>query len=428
MNKLIFKEINFSILLITILPISIILGSSISLLNIILLSIIFIYEYFKNNRLKLYDKNALAALIILYFYLIFNSFISIDYSSGIFRNVGFIRFILFFLITNLIFHKYGNNKYLFKFWTIIFLLVITDIYIERFTGSNILGYGKISINGILQPHGPRVVSFFKTEPIAGAYVTGFFFLISGYLISNYKNRKDISRIFLLLVILFSLIGILITGERANTIKAFLGITLFFLIIDFLNWRLKIFSILIFILFLSTTIYSSNYLKNRYVDQFFDQLKTEENRNKFLENSLYLKLYRSGISVFKNYPILGVGNKNYRVETCNEKKNINHKDYFCLTHPHQLYIELLSEHGIFGTIIILSIIFYLLFRLLKQIIKSQNYLQIGAFTFIIINFIPLLPSGSFFNDFNLTLFMINFSLMYAINKETNNFHKKNSVNI
>ena len=78
---------------------------------------------------------------------------------------------------------------------------------------------------------------------------------------------------------------------------------------------------------------------------------------------------------------------------------------------------------FGTAIILSIIFYLLFRLLMQIIRSQNHLQIGAFIFILINFIPLLPSGSFFSDFNLTIFMINFSLMYAINKETNIFQKK-----
>ena len=107
----------------------------------------------------------------------------------------------------------------------------------------------------------------------------------------------------------------------------------------------------------------------------------------------------------------------------KKKNRVYKDYYCLTHPHQVYIEFLSEHGIFGTAIILSTIFYLLFRILRQIILSQNHIQIGSFVFILINFIPLLPSGSFFSDFNLTLFMINFSLVYAVNKETNIFHKK-----
>ena len=231
------------------------------------------------------------------------------------------------------------------------------------------------------------------------------------------------RIFILFIILIGLIGILITGERSNTIKAFFGITLFFLMTDFLKWKMKLISLLVFLILLGTTIFSSNYLKIRYVDQFFNQIKTEQTRKEFKENSLYFKLYKSGITVFKNYPILGVGNKNYRIETCDEKKNIMYEDYFCLTHPHQIYIELLSEHGVFGTIVILSVIFYLLFRILKQIILSQNYLQIGSFVFILINFIPLLPSGSFFNDFNLTLFMINFSLMYAINKETNIFHKK-----
>ncbi len=224
--------------------------------------------------------------------------------------------------------------------------------------------------------------------------------------------------------LFSLIGILITGERSNTIKAFLGITLFFLLTDFFKWKTKLISLLAFFLIIGSVFYYSDYLKYRYIGSFYSELKTKENRSQFIKKrSLYIKLYRSGISVFKNYPILGVGNKNYRIESCDVEKNKVNKDYHCLTHPHQIYIELLSEHGILGTLVILSIIFYLLFRLLRQIIQSQNHLQIGAFIFILINFIPLLPSGSFFSDFNLSLFMINFSLMYAINTETNIFSKK-----
>ncbi len=423
MNKLKFKKINLSIFLFSILPVAIILGPSISLINIVLLSLIFFQEYFKNSEIKIYDKKALISLTILYIYLIFNSFISIEYSSGFFRNVGFLRFILFFLTINLIFYKFRNNKHLFKFWTLIFLLVIIDIYIERFTGSNLFGYGKIQIDGVLQPHGPRVVSFFKTEPIAGAFATGFIFIISGFLIDSFKKKKNNFKILLLFIILISLIGIFITGERSNTIKAFFGMSLFFLITDTFKWKIKIISFSVFLILIGTIIHSSSYFKSRYIGSFFEQLKTEENRKNFTENSQYFKLYRSGISVFKNYPIYGVGNKNYRIETCDKEKNTKFKDYYCLTHPHQIYFELLSEHGIIGTFIILSIIFYLLFRLLMQIIRSQNHLQIGTFIFILINFIPLLPSGSFFSDFNLTIFMINFSLMYAINKETNIFQKK-----
>ena len=60
----------------------------------------------------------------------------------------------------------------------------------------------------------------------------------------------------------------------------------------------------------------------------------------------------------------------------------------------------------------------------MISKNRNYVQVGSFIYLLINFIPLLPSGAFFSDFNITLFMLNFSVMYAVNKKTNIFYSKN----
>ena len=114
----------------------------------------------------------------------------------------------------------------------------------------------------------------------------------------------------------------------------------------------------------------------------------------------------------------MGNKNYRVETCSNS-NSNAK-YYCITHPHQIYIELLAEHGIFGSIILLSIIFFLIFRNLKAMILSRNLIQVGAFAYLLTNFLPILPSGSFFNDFNSTIFWLNVSILYGSNPKTNIF--------
>ena len=100
-----------------------------------------------------------------------------------------------------------------------------------------------------------------------------------------------------------------------------------------------------------------------------------------------------------------------------------KDYEWSTHPHQIYFELLSEHGAIGTIILLSFIFIMMFKNLKVIILSRNSIQLGCFVYLIINFIPILPSGSFFGDFNSTLFWLNLSIMYACNFKTNIFSKK-----
>tara|TARA_E500000178_G_scaffold16919_2_gene16155 strand:+ start:12155 stop:13423 length:1269 start_codon:yes stop_codon:yes gene_type:complete len=413
---------NIPIILFSILPISIIIGSSFSLINTVLLGLCFLLVYFSKDNIKINDFKPVFFLIILYLYLIFNSLISIDISSGIYRNFGFIRFILFFLIINYIFFIYEKNSNILKIWTIIFFVVLIDVYIERFTGSNIFGFGKLEIDGVPQPYANRVISFFRTEPIAGAFLCGFGFIIIGYVL-NFLKSKKILKIFGFLLILLCLAGVILTGERSNGLKALIGFLIFISIIDYVKLKGKILIFLSIFTIFFITINFSDYIKLRYVDRFFNDLKTEDSRAKFLENSLYIKLYKSGIYVFKNNPWFGVGNKNYRVESCDPKKNSVYKEYWCLTHPHQVYIEMLSEHGVIGTIIILSIIFYLIFRIIRKIIDSKNYIQTGCLVFLLINFVPILPSGSFFNNFNLTLFMVNFSLMYAINKETNIFSKK-----
>ena len=169
------------------------------------------------------------------------------------------------------------------------------------------------------------------------------------------------------------------------------------------------------------IFNSDYLKIRYGDQLFSQIIDKDKREKYFEGNLYLKLYQSGYAVFKDYPIFGVGNKNYRVVTSNNiTENVN-ENYFVSTHPHQFYFEILSEHGLLGSLIFLSLLFFLVFKYLNVIIFSKNDVQLGCLIYLIINFLPILPSGSFFGDFNSTLFWINLSLMYACNPKTNIFH-------
>ena len=173
------------------------------------------------------------------------------------------------------------------------------------------------------------------------------------------------------------------------------------------------------------LYNSDFLKLRYGGQFFKPIvselqlnnKIQKNKTKVntLKDNIYLSLYQSGFEVFKKYPIFGVGNKNYRVETCSNKKNSN---YICTTHPHNVYFEFLAEHGLLGGMILLFILFNLIFSKIKIILNSKNYLQLGCLIFLITSFIPFLPSGAFFADYNLTIFWINLSIMYSIGKKTN----------
>ena len=398
----------------SILPISIIFGPSVSLINILLL-VLFFLTNIKFVKVNLKEKKILYLLILIYIYLIFNSLISIDYKEGIFRNLGFIRFIILFIAINFFFSTSEINYKFFNVWSIVILTVVFDSFIEFIFGQNLLGYG----DGL---YAGRIVSFFKDEPIVGAYLLGFNFIVIGYLFEK-LYRQNLGLKIVLFLILFFLIGcILATGERSNGIKAIIGLSVFLFLNNKIGSKTKI-SIFLFSLFLTGLIITnSNYLKVRYGQQLFDQLFDNSKRDQFIENNLYLKLYKSGFAVFQDNPIFGVGNKNYRVITTKNIETKINENYLLNTHPHQIYIEFLSEHGLVGTIILLSIFFYLIFKNLKIIILSRNSIQLGCFTYLILNFMPVLPSGSFFNDFSSTLFWINLSIMYACNEKTNIFSK------
>ena len=403
---------NFFFLLLLLLPISIIVGSSFSLINIITLNLFFLVLLIAQKKFDFINHISIKLILSFYLYLIFNSTISQNYEVGLLRNLGFIRLIILFIFINYFFFYYENEKKLLDFWSLILSALVIDVYIEYFYGANLFGWGSYD-----QIYGDRITSFFRDEPIVGAYIAGFIFLIFGHLLKRFK-KKTLAFAFLL----FALTAIIFTGERSNTIKIFLGIIIYFLLLDFLKIKTKLMIISLFFIIFAVIISQSEYLKLRYISQFYNVITHKKNFQN-LEDNQYIKLYKSGYSVFKNYPLFGVGNKNYRVETCRENDNAQlRSNYVCLTHPHQVYFELLSEHGIIGFIIILSIFFFLMFKILKSILMSRNYIQIGAFTFVVINFIPFLPGGSFFSDFNITLFWINFSIMFACNKKTNIFAK------
>ena len=391
-------------------PISFLVGPSISLFNIIVIDLSFILLIFIKRDFSFLKNKTVQLLFLFYLYLLFNSIISMDKSIGFNRNVGFFRLLILFIAFNYFFNKNNFFQKVFYFWLLVMSVVAIDTFFESFTGKNILGYG--------EQYGKRIVSFFKDEPIVGAYLAGFIFLIFGYFLKE-SNKKIFAFMFLLIVFL----AIIFTGERSNTIKVFSGIIIYFLLIDFLKIRAKFILILLFLTTFGAILSQSEFLKLRYIGQFYDVFVDKKRFEYLKDNNQYIKLYKSGYSVFKKYPFFGVGNKNYRVETCRNQNVSQPKlKYVCSTHPHQVYFELLSEHGLVGFILILSIFFFLMFKILKSILISRNYVQIGAFTFVLINFIPLLPSGSFFSDFNSTLFWINFSVMFACDKKTNIFAK------
>ena len=402
LNKYIY---NYFLFLFSLIPLSIVAGSAVSFINILLIDLSFIILLVYNKNFSFLKNKKIKYFLILYIYLIFNSLISIDYSENFLRNFGFLRIIILFVAFNYFYYQKFFFKKMFIFWSLIILILIFDVFIEYFYGKNILGYNSSG-------YGQRIVSFFKDEPVVGSYLYGFFFILIGF----FLNQKKEYRYYTFFFIFLFFISILLTLERSTSIKALIGIVFFILLYKEVNLKSKMLFFSFIFLMIFTFISNFPIAKHRYTNQILNQ------------KSVYFELYQSGFQVFSNNKIFGVGNKNYRIATCNQDKIVSASDqdkdkYICNTHPHQIYFEMLSEHGLIGTIVTLLIFYKLIFSKISKTILEKNYLKIGALIYLTLVFLPIIPSGAFFGSFPLTLFAINLSLFYAFDENMNVFKPK-----
>ena len=282
-------------------------------------------------------------------------------------------------------------------------MISTDTLIQYFTGFNILGYPRGS-----DPT-PFVTSFLNDEKKLGSYFVRLLPILLSLL--YFKNLGKYSKY------IFFIIGICIflSSERTALFLFLVMLTFYFLIIKN-KIRFLLFSSIIILIFFTF----NPKLKFKYIDYTLQQLgflETEWNKN-HIEKKRYFSKEHEDLSltafvIFKDNVFNGSGIKTF-YQTCNSYKlkekdsKISYLDFLnrnnkitCSTHPHNLYLQILSEIGIFGFLLIFFIFLKTLYENIKIILKKTNNNLIISYYFlnvgIIINLFPLIPSGNFFNN-------------------------------
>jgi O-antigen ligase len=399
---------NTALFLISILPISLLISTGASELLSILLVILFIIKSLTEKNLDWYKNFYFLLLTILWIALIINFIFSKYPENTIFRSLGFVKYIIFVFSIAYYLKIKNNLNIIFTIWTIALLIVGFDIYFEYILKHNILGFRSIDPD--------RIASFLRKELKIGHFVLGFCFICSGFFFEKYNNKSNTVIVVGFLITIFFISSIILSGERSNTIKAILGLILYLLLFNKkINFdKKKIF--LIFTIFIIGFFFISEKVQRRF-NVFITEPIKEKGFIETYKGSQHAAHYNTAIEIFKSNLLFGIGNKNFRIE-CNNEKYFN-PSYArtierCATHPHQIYFEFLSEHGIIGTVTILAIIFYSIYKSLIIYKKKNNLIHLGSIIFIILTFIPVLPSGSFFTSFAATIFWINFSIMIFFN--------------
>ena len=408
-----FFKINFQVLFIFVLYlVALFYGPSLVNFFYLLSSILFIYQlYTKKISLKFNLNWNFTMQITFCLYLIVNSFF-ITYENVLFyKSLFYFRFLLIaFIISKIV----NNQDYTLKCISFIFLLcsifLSLDIIYQSQVGYDVFGYpagicsyplGDVNID---PNHCERFSGFFGYELIAGNFLAtyGLFFL---YIFFS-RLKKNILNIFLSSIsLLLIFLGIIISGER----NAFLSILLILLFNILFNKKARkyfIYPTLIFLLILTFSFKKFEHIKYRYIDWPVSSITSSEgNILKKLIQTPWGVHYITSYEIFLNNKIFGSGLKTFReeckkdiysLENINKKYDLNTKYPGCSTHPHNMYIELLTEAGSVGFILFFILIFFIIF---KPYFKNINYIKDKQDVIFVLSIIfsimfPFRPTGSF----------------------------------
>ena len=415
-KKLDIKD-NFIIILFATLPIAIIIGNF--FINFYLLSIflIFIFNVLQTKNFAWLKNKNFIILSVLYLYFCLNSFYNyyINQSfgyDGILRSLFFLKFLILFPAIPLLLNKKEILEKIFKFWLFIISIIIIDIFFEKYTGSNLLGFKSLDQT--------RITSFFYDETVVGTFLFSFGFITTIFFFQNKLTKKY--KIILNSILILIFFSILITGERSAFLKSTFLILLIFYLIEERKLILKKFHLLILtILFAISLFFIFPTVLIKQTEFFYRILNVEKPKTFFqrFENVKYFTHYDTAIEIFKNNKLNGIGNKNFRFECYDKryfKENLKFTHQRCTTHPHQIHFELLSEQGLLGYFIFILFLISFFKKKLFNDLREKNIFKNTINFYLIIFLIPILPSGSLFSTFNGFLFW--FFLGLANLKKTN----------
>ena len=405
-------------LLLSLMPLSFIAGNMIININtiLIILSTIILFrgDIFK-TKFFLIDK----IIFIFFGFVIFTAFFNdIFYLNKLswgtayattLRSFLFLKYLLLYISIKFLIEKdYINFKLFFISCSLASLFVCFDIIYQFSFGKDIFGYK--AIPGFRKLGGP-----FGDELIAGGYIQRFsifsFFLIPLF----YKNfSPKILKFLVPILLIIILFGLILSGNRMPLL---LFILLVSLIVIFNKQTRKYFisfaSILLIIFSLAFTF--NQKVKNNF-NSFYGQISNMAKIliNKDFDNnsSQYLKEFASFYDTWLLNKYVGGGIKSFRYY-CHVRPNIDKNSKFvCNMHPHNYYLEILTETGLIGFFIISIIFILILYKTFyKKYFDSNSSLTYNniSIPFIFLFFVEIFPlksTGSFFTTGNATyIFLI-----------------------
>ena len=405
------KFIFFSIpvVLFSLIPFFLITGPFLSDLSISLISLLFLIYCLKRKNFTYFNHNYFYFFLIFWGYLIFNSIINNFNLDSLKISFFYFRYGVFVIaIISLLDVDDRFIKYFFYCIFVCFTALVLDGFYQYFVGENILGFeGSV-----------RISSFFGDEKILGSYLSRIWPIFFGLSIIVLKKND---KLFFLLILIFILSETLvfISGDRT----AFFNINLSAIFIILFSKKLfklraltlfSTFILLIIISFINPT------AKLRVFDQTLNQMnllnekENNDRENLYIFSKEHTHHYITAYRMYLDNKILGVGVKNFR-KFCSDARYIESSSS-CAPHPHNTYVQILSETGIIGFLFLIAVFIYFSKYVLKHLILKFNKeyyfsdFEICILSGIAIYLWPFAPTGNIFSNWINISMILNFPFL------------------
>lgn len=462
-----------NLFLFLLLPFSLIFSFFLADLTVVIIVLSFLYMVIIKKEYEYLNYRIFFLLIIWSIYLIFVSLNSADYLFSFESSLFYFRFVIFVFAINYFLSK---NKNLLKNFSISlfvsFCLLIFDSYFQLFSNSNLFGY---QIQEGL--YGVRISSFFDEEKILGSYLSRLSPLLMGLFLIFWKLNILNSFLFIFFFLFVDSV-VFISGERSAILYSlifscffiFFSRKVFFLIV-IKNILLIFYVFIILMTFpeINKRIFQYSNFQNDLLQkkQILDSenLVTEANNKKQISDSenLFIKannksnifenfklrdiiskskfyvadvisftvqhqvIYETAVKISDDYFYFGIGPKMFR-KICDDEKYITRSKIDktvngCQTHPHNTYIQVLTECGIIGFIFITSLFLYVIYKIIflfyRNFSKKIKYKD-SLICFYICFFItlwPIVPTGNFFHNWLNIIFFLPLAFVININNKS-----------
>ena len=421
-------------------PISFILGNLIINLNLVLFCIFGVW-LLRSKIFKFKFNNTLKIIFSFFLVVFFSTILSFiksfyfqEYDESIItrliKSVLFFRFFILLLVIYILSeYDFLNYKYFFVSSAFSAFIISADVVFQYTFGFNIVG---------LESYFHYNTSFFGDELISGGFIQNFAFFSILFFIYIFRNNKNYFKLILIpfLITLISL-GIMVSGNRMPVVLFLLGLFLIYIFNKKIR-KIVLASILIMPLVLSFVISSDNYWKSGYqsfydniqgtITGLFERMLSDEEEALLKEQKEYLvyhrdlsghrKLISTATETWKLHRIFGNGIKSFR-EDC-RKIIETQKRGICSNHPHNYYMEVLTDLGIVGLIVVIIIASMFLFYLFKNYrFLGKNNLHslflLAATISLFLEVFPIKSSGSIFTTNNATYIILVASVILSHKK-------------